>query len=319
MTYLLLSIISFTAMMLIFKLIDKFNANTFQVIVFNYITAAVLGFTVMGAGLSLEHITQSIWFPNAVVIGITFISLFYLIAITAQKVGISVSTVANKMSVIIPVIFAFFLYDDTITFLKISGIVLALLGVLMATSKQRAYSEDEVESNKGKKVSGFDLFHREKNYLNEKNEGVDKKYLYMPIALFIGSGLLDTYINYTEKFYLRDTGASLDFIPTVFSVAGIAGGLILIGKIILSPKIFSIKNLLWGLILGFFNYTSLYFFLESLKIGNLESSVVFTINNIGIVSLSTITSFVFFKEYLSNLNKTGVVVCLMAIILIAFS
>jgi drug/metabolite transporter (DMT)-like permease len=288
MTYLFLSIVSFTAMMLIFKLIERFKADTFQTIVFNYITASVLGFSIMGTGLSVAHITHTEWFSNAIVVGAAFITLFNIVAITAQKVGISVSIVANKMSVIIPVIFAFFLYGDSVTFLKISGIIMALAGVFMATKK-----DEELK--------------------------IPAQYFLLPIILFVGSGLLDTFLNYTEKYYLADTSAFLTFIPTVFSIAAIGGGSVMIFKILVSPSTFSPRSIFWGIILGFFNYTSLYFMLESLKLENLESSVVFTINNIGIVSLSAISARIFFKEHLSNINKIGIVVCLAAILIIALA
>ena len=305
MTFLILSVVSYAAMMLIFKLIERFKADTFQSIIFNYITAAVLGFTVMDNDLSATNIIHANWFPNAVLIGFAFISLFYLIAITAQKAGVSVATVANKMSVIIPIIFAFFLYNDSVTFIKISGIVLAFVGVYMATKKEVAYAEenpDEINLTSAK----------------EKDE-LDKKYLYLPVILFIGSGFLDTYINYTQKHHLTGAAESIDFVPVVFSVAAITGGIILLVKFIISSSIFAFRNILWGMLLGLFSYFSLYFMLESLNLNYFESSVIFTINNIGIVSLSTLASYVFFKEYLSRINKTGIVLCLIAILLISFS
>jgi drug/metabolite transporter (DMT)-like permease len=287
MIQLILSIMAFTAMMMIFKLIEKNKANTFQAIVFNYITASVLGFFLMGTDLTIAQITHSSWMENAIVVGGSFIFLFYLIGITAQKVGISVSTVANKMSVIIPVVFAFFLYNDKVTFIKITGIVLALAGVFMTTHK-------------------------------EESARISKKLLILPLVLFIGSGLLDTYINYTEKYFLANAADSLAFIPTVFSVSAITGGLIMITQLIIRPSNFNFKSLLWGILLGFFNYTSLYYFLEALKL-DLESSVVFSINNIGIVSLSALSALIFFKEPLSKINKTGVIVSIIAIAMIAFA
>jgi drug/metabolite transporter (DMT)-like permease len=241
----------------------------------------------MGTDLTIAQITHSSWMENAIVVGGSFIFLFYLIGITAQKVGISVSTVANKMSVIIPVVFAFFLYNDKVTFIKITGIVLALAGVFMTTHK-------------------------------EESARISKKLLILPLVLFIGSGLLDTYINYTEKYFLANAADSLAFIPTVFSVSAITGGLIMITQLIIRPSIFNFKSLLWGILLGFFNYTSLYYFLEALKL-DLESSVVFSINNIGIVSLSALSALIFFKEPLSKINKTGVIVSIIAIAMIAFA
>jgi drug/metabolite transporter (DMT)-like permease len=288
MASLVLSIIAYSAMMLIFKLIEKFKADIFQAIVINYITAAILGFTIMEASFSIRSISESSWFINAIIVGIAFISLFYLIGITAQKVGISAAAVANKMSVVIPVIFAFFLYNDSVTAIKIIGILLAITGVYLATKRDEKLIRD-------------------------------KKYLILPIILFLGSGLLDTFINYTEKFFLPDPQESLNFIPSVFSVAAILGGVVLAIKLISKPSDFEFKNILWGIILGFFNYASLYFLLQALKVGTQESSAVFTINNMGIVILSTVAAWVFFKEQLSKLNILGIVIALIAILLIAFS
>jgi drug/metabolite transporter (DMT)-like permease len=288
MTSLLLSIISFSAMMLIFKLIERFKADTFQAIVYNYITAAILGFSILDVTLSIPEITHAAWFQNAIVVGASFITLFYVIGLTAQKVGISVSTVANKMSVVIPVVFAFFLYGDNVTVFKVLGIALALAGVFMATKK-------------------------------DEKVALDKKFIILPIILFIGSGLLDTFVNYTEKFFLPDEVASMNFIPTVFTVSGIAGGFVLIARLISTPSAFSLQSVFWGVLLGFFNYASLYFILQALKFGNMESSVVFTINNIGIVTLSTVSARIFFKEHLTRLNITGISLAIIAILLIAFS
>jgi drug/metabolite transporter (DMT)-like permease len=285
MINLLLSILSFTAMLMIFKLVDRFKADTFHVIIYNYITAAALGFIMINPGMSLAEITHTKWFPNTIVIGILFISLFYILALTAQKVSISVSSVANKMSVIIPVVFAFFLYGDTINFLKITGIILALIGVVLVSKKD-----------------GFKF---------------DKKYFLLPLILFIGSGLLDTYINYTETYYIGND--ILAFVPTVFLVCAVIGLLVIISRLLVSPYKFKLKNVMWGILLGGFNYASLYFILESLKIDYLESSVVFPLNNIGIVTLSALFSFLFFKEELSKENKGGLILCVIAILMIAFS
>ncbi len=275
-------------MMLIFKLIEKYKADTFQAIVFNYITAAILGYTIMGTELSIAQVTHAVWFPNAIIVGLSFISLFYVIGLTAQKVGISVSAVATKMSLVIPVTFAFFLYQDTVTAFKVLGILLALLGVLLATKKDEKVIKE-------------------------------KKYFILPIILFIGSGLLDTFVNYTEKFYLPDPAASLYFIPTVFTVSAFAGAGVLGASLIARPSLFSSKSVFWGIILGFFNYGALFFILQALKLSDLESSVIFSINNIGIVVLSTIAARIFFKEHLSRLNITGISISIIAILLIAFS
>jgi drug/metabolite transporter (DMT)-like permease len=286
MIFLLISIVSFAAMMQIFKLLERFNVPTFQVIVFNYITASTLGFFVSGRDFSPLSIASEPWFIHAAVVGVSFISLFYLIGYTAQKAGISVATVANKMSVVIPVTLAFFLYNDKVTFLKITGIALALAGVFMATRKEEKQSKTR------------------QNFL-------------LPLVLFVGSGFLDSFLNYTEKSLLKYEGSTLFFTPVVFSVAGIFGISVLIAGLLAQKSRFNYRSIYWGMLLGFFNYASLYYFLESLKTG-IESSVIFSVNNIGIVTLSTGAARIFFKEHLSLTNKAGVVISLIAILMIAF-
>jgi drug/metabolite transporter (DMT)-like permease len=54
----------------------------------------------------------------------------------------AITTVANKMSVILPVIASFFLYGDKITLLKIGGIILALIGVYLSTMNGKKLNFD---------------------------------------------------------------------------------------------------------------------------------------------------------------------------------
>jgi uncharacterized membrane protein len=49
-----------------------------------------------------------------------------------------------------------------------------------------------------------------------------------------------------------------------------------------------------------------------------EASVVFPINNIGIAGLSTLVSFVFFKESLNKHNKWGLLLAAIAMIILSF-
>lgn len=284
MFYLLLSILFSTLLVVIFKLFDKYRIHTFQAIVFNYLTAATLGFTLMGLDISVDELTHRYWFPNAVLIGILFISLFYVIALTAQRISVSVASVANKMSVVIPVGAAFYLYSDTPTWSKIAGIILALLGVVLASFK--------------KEDSKFSL-----------------RAYFWPILLFLGSGFLDTYMKYTQHYYLTDTD-TVYFIPVLFSIAAFTGFCVLFWQLALNPSKFQWKSYPAGLILGICNYASIYNLLKALQIPNMESSVLFSLNNVGIVTASAFVSHFVFKNYLSRNNWIGVILSLFSIILI---
>ena len=58
-------------------------------------------------------------------------------ALTSQKNGVSVAAVAGKMSIVIPVLFGIYLYDENLTIQKSIGIILALFAVLLTTSKEK--------------------------------------------------------------------------------------------------------------------------------------------------------------------------------------
>jgi len=63
---------------------------------------------------------------------------------------------------------------------------------------------------------------------------------------------------------------------------------------------------------------SIYFLLQTFEHGNMDSSVVFPINNMSIVVFSAILAFVFFKEKLSLINWLGICASLLAIGIISF-
>ena len=285
MYFLLLSIFSSTLLLIIFKLFEYFKIRTFQAIVANYITAAIFGFSLSNS-FSVASLVSSSWFTFTLILGVLFISLFYLMALTAQKSGVSVSSVANKMSVIIPIIFSFFLYHERIGSIKILGVFLALVGVFLVSFK------------------------------NAENK-LNNKYFYLAILLFFGSGLLDTLIKYAQHLYQGDNNFNL-FVPTIFSVAGILGLFIMLYRMFFLDEKININSLLGGVILGVCNYASIFYLIKTLEIKNLESSVVFPLNNIGVVVCSCLASFLFFKEKMSRKNWIGILLSVIAIGLISF-
>ena len=138
MLYLALGILCNVLLLILIKSFDKFKIPTLQGIVVNYFVAGTTALCFIQGKITTTEIIQSQWIKASVVLGFLFISIFYLISITAQKISISVATVANKMSVVIPVLVAFSLYGDSITVFKISGIILALIAVYFTTKSDNA-------------------------------------------------------------------------------------------------------------------------------------------------------------------------------------
>jgi drug/metabolite transporter (DMT)-like permease len=285
---LLLSVACSTAIFAIFKIFDTKSIDTRKAIVVNYMVAGLFGVLLLDNPIDFVEIPSKPWFWMSCILGFLFISLFNLMAFVAQKVGISTASVASKISVIIPVSAAILLYGDSLTLLKIIGIVLALIGLYLATHKST------------KRVISLTL-------------------TVLPILLFIGTGLLDTLLKYSE-FKVVPAEDKLLFIPSIFLMAFIIGLVTTGFQAVLQKDVqFELKNVTGGLILGIVNYGSIYFLWGALAQSNAESSVVFPLANMGVVAGSSLLGFGFFKEKLSRNNWIGISICLIAIALIAFA
>ena len=207
-------------------------------------------------------------------------------ATTAQKNGVSVASVAGKMSVVVPVLFGTFLYQESVTILKVLGILIALLAVYLASVK------DEVDTK-----SGGILF---------------------PILLFFGSGVIDTTLKYVEVNFVPQEEVSL-FSGSLFGIAAVFAATIILIQQVRKKTSFGFKNIIAGIALGVPNYFSIIFLIKALQNKDFESSVLFTVNNVGIVILSTFVGLLIFKEKFSLKNKIGVFLAILGILLVTIA
>ena len=289
MIYLLGSIVLTSWLTLAFKVAERIKADPFQVIVFNYIFCVITGSFVnghvpaYGANLKLD------WFPWSCLMGAVFITLFNIIAFSAQHVGVAVTSVANKLSLVIPFIFSIYLYNEEATWLKIVGIAVALLAVVLTCLP----NDKQVQHKIGAWV-----------YI-------------LPVLLFFGSGLLDTMIKYVEHNFLNAENVN-DYLITAFTMAMTLGVIILSVQLGMGKKKFSWKALLLGALIGIPNYFSIWCLMEVLKQYADNSSAIIPINNMGIVLFSAVVAWLAFKERLSIINWIGIILSLGAIALIAY-
>jgi drug/metabolite transporter (DMT)-like permease len=285
--YLLLSIIASTLIFIVFKSFNTLKINTLQAIVINYFTAFTCGVLSNTSSLLITDVLSQDWFIGATILGFLFISIFNVMALTAQRNGLSSASVASKMSVVIPIIFGLYAYNETCGWQKGIGIILALVAVYLTATK----------SNSDK----FSL-----------------KGLWLPILLFFGSGLIDTTIKYIETTYVQENGIPI-FTACIFLIAGCLGiGLLLFKRQEKTQKL-HYKTIVGGIILGIINYYSIYLLLKALQFKGYNSSTIFTVNNVSIVMLSTLIGFAVFKEKISLKNWIGIATAIVSITLVTLA
>ena len=285
MIFLLLSVLSSSVIFVIFKLYNRFGINTLQAIIFNYFVAFSAGLLIDGRPTNLERIPGEPWFLGTVILGFMFISVFYLAALTTQRSGLSVVSVATKMSVAIPVFFGIFLYNESTGLLKILGIILALVAVYLTSIK--------------------------------KKEGISirKRNLIFPLLVFFGSGIIDTTLKFLEDSYVVEADVAI-FSSTIFAIAGVIGVTILVVQALRGELKLQFKNVIGGIALGIPNFGSIYFLVLALRTPGVESSIIFPLNNVAIVMISTLLGILLFRERMLNKNWIGIVLAVLSIILI---
>jgi drug/metabolite transporter (DMT)-like permease len=289
--YLLGSVLLSSYLTLSFKWIQKLKISSFQTIVFNYLTCAVTGSLLSGSFPFISSFHQP-WINWALLVGLTFITLLNIIAITAQEISVAVASVANKLSLVIPFIFSIFLYNEEATTLKIAGVAIALAGVILSSlpgkNEKKAY----------------------------KAEIPVRKFL-LPLILFIGSGLLDTMMKYVQIKYLQNNDET-DYMTTLFTTAAVVGLVSLPVFLKIKKQSFDPSSILAGICIGIPNYFSIWCLIKVLKAFNNNSSAIIPINNMGIVLVSSLAAWIIFREKLSLVNWIGIVLSMGAIALIAF-
>ncbi len=288
MFYLFLSVIGGTLIFLIFRSFSTFRVNTLQAIVVNYLVCVVTGLIYHAdAGIFKNTGTDQNWLWMSLLLGLLFISSFYLAAYTTQRLGISVVSVASKMSLIFPVIFSLFIWKirvEEMTVFTYTGILLALPGVVLSSIKHSG----------NRSYTGW--------------QGLS-----LALLLFLVGGLIDTMINYTNYRFINEANERA-FLIIVFGAAGFFG----IVSLLIKGKQPSMKSIAGGVLLGIINYFSLFFVLKSLKIFHNNGAVFFPLFNIGIILLSTFLSILIFREKLSKINWAGLILAIFALILISY-
>jgi drug/metabolite transporter (DMT)-like permease len=289
MIFIVLTIVSTVFLLSLFKAFPRFNVNVFIAIIVNYITAAVTGIVFLEGEFQFREIIKEDWVVISVPLGLLFITIFYLISQTAQRINLSTASIANKMSVAIPVLFSVIFLKEHLSPMRITGIILALAAVYLATR-------------------------------GDKNNPEHKKLLWLPVLVFFGSGLIDLAINASSAFYLNSNEESALFSIVTFLAAFVCGSIAIIFLIITKRKslsgIFTGRNILGGIILGAPNYFSIYFLFRALDTHIMTSAQLFTLLNLSTVLLSALAGRFIFHEKLSFTNLLGILTAVGAILLI---
>lgn len=283
MVSLWLSVLCSSTIYVLFRTYKNLNAGLTGIIIINYFVAFLLGLVFTPTSNTLKTIVHSNWIPVAMLIGFLFVAMFFLIGISTQKNGMGITSIATRMSMVIPIFFSMFIFNEEISLSKIFKIGLTIIAVVLAI-------------------------------YTPKTKNTKKGLILLPFVLFIGSGGADTLVKTAQQLFVPEQELSL-FSSLLFGTSFIASLLLLFRKP-KNEKLFSVNNLFVGSMLGAVNFGSLFFIMKALNNSGIASSLVFGINNLAIVGISLIIGFFAFKEKLKLINWAGIVLSAICIVLL---
>ncbi|BDX39564.1 hypothetical protein CYCD_29190 [Tenuifilaceae bacterium CYCD] len=294
MIYLLLCILSSSAVLVTFKFAERLKVNTFSAILVNYIAACFAGFFLADGNLKplLSLNFGTIIFMLA--LGALFIVMFRLLGMSTQRAGVAVTSVAAKMSVILPILLSVWIdANDKLNTIKIVGIFLALTSVLLTTYK--------------------------KDRLVKGGAGI-----YLPLLIFLGIGVIDASTKYAQATFVTNEMNPI-FNAVIFGIAGLIGFLSLPLNKVAATDLKYYKTWILGAVLGLVNFGSMYFMIAALNHIDIttglqmQGSIIFGINNIGVVLFSVLFGLILFKERPTRTNWVGIALSVISIIVLSNS
>ena len=279
---LLLLATAFLATMLyvLLKYFDGLQINKLHFLTSNYITASIISFSLNFEENSKAVSQLPIILLPCLATGLLFILVFYSAAQSAAKYGLAITSLAAKLSMVIPIVAGFILYSETITSTKIIGILIALIAV---------YST---------------------NYQKEKEGKIH--FALLPILLFIGSGLVDTLVKVSQHYFINGENRQL-YISMCFGAAGLFGLIVSIYSGLIKKNKLAFRSIYAGILLGTVNYFSLDFLIRFLTLPGIESSYAFAMINMLVVIMSAAFAFFLFKEQPKKSTLSGILLALLAI------
>lgn len=260
----------------VFRAFNKWNINTLQAIVVNYITAAILG-----AALHAQSPWPWAYLGKAALMGVYFVLLFNLTAYVARQGGLTMVAVAGKLSLVIPLVFSVAYLQEPMDGAQWIGVALALVAVVLVSGR--------IQSN-----------------------GMAPLW---PMLLFLGSGLLDISFKIIQLHWVqpRDIGIFSTFI---FATAGLSGWVwqrVVPSERI---QRWQWRNMAAGAALGVVNYFSVVLLLTALERTGWSSGSVFAFHNLGIVAGSTLMALGLFHEQLQLRQWIGLTIALLSLVLL---
>ena len=258
--------------------------DALHMIVWNYASASVLCFLWFKPDLQHVSIINTPWWL-IIALGVLLPSVFLCLAKSLQYAGIVKTEIAQRLSVVLSLLAAFFIFQEQFNTLKIIGIVLGVFAVL---SLLFSHQHDKTGQSSTKQAM-----------------------LYLALVWF-GYALIDVLLKYT-------TGLGLQF-AVALNLMFICAFILSLAYIAMTTKtVGNRKNILAGMGLGLLNFANIALYVKAHMLLKDTPAIVFAGMNILVVVFGALSGLIIFKEKLTPTTVLGLTLGLASVICLGYA
>ena len=282
MIFILISVCFSVFVSVLLKLAKRYDIDNRQAIAWNYSIAGLLTWLIYRPEMPL--MSEPI-FPIYFILGFLLPSLFVILALSIRYTGIVKTDIAQRLSLFIPVIASFVLFDEEQSTRKIIGIAIAFLAIIFSITWK-------------------------------KETNAKKSFWIYPVLVFIGMGIIDTLFKQIAKITTIPFTSSL---LVVFIIAFVLSFSYLLYLYLFKKMKFTLINMVCGWILGIANFGNILFYMKAHQDLAKQPSLVFFTMNIGVILLGSTVGVFIFREKLNRLNYFGILLALISILFLYYA
>lgn len=277
MTYLILSIVCSVAVSVLLKVARRQGIDIRQAIAFNYVMACGLTWFVLSPDLQPKAGHDFPWFLFAV-LGVILPVLFIIMSRGVEYAGIVRADAAQRLSLFLTVLASFVLFGEALSVNRGLSLVLAFAALFCLLWKPADATA---------------------------NSNIRRGALYL-FLIWLGYGAVDMLFKQIAK-----TGTA--FSSGLFLSFALAG-VIMFAYLLVRRTQWNGRSVLGGLLLGLLNFCNILFYIRAHQTFHENPTLVFTVMNIGVISLGTIVGAVAFRERISRINLLGIALAIIAVL-----
>lgn len=269
------------AVSILLKVGKQQGLSPIHLIAWNYATASLLCFVWFKPDLQHVSIQNTPWLL-IFALGVLLPSVFLLLAKSLETAGILKTEIAQRLSVVLSLAAAYFIFQEQFNHLKILGVILGIIAVVCILYSNRS---GNTSANKG---------------------------IFYLAAVWLGYACIDVLLKYTTSLGLQFAVVlNLMFISAfVFSMTYL---------FIKDRHIGSAKNIGAGLVLGVLNFANIALYVKAHMLLRDTPAIVFAGMNIMVVVFGVLAGLIFFKEKLKTASSIGLILGVLSMLCLAYA